>query len=361
MAVAAGDLASRASLLSVYGMFRGMSDGEVMQFVELERQAIALAEEAGNRDLYLIVAPTVTYALYLIGEYREGVMILDRALEKAGGDPSVGAGVVLGCPMAFCLIFKGGYLAHLGQLETGSQLIAEGRELAASVGDMETVGFSHMWEVWFEFFAGDAVRALEHGEQALAIANRIGDARSQSVSSWLLGWARLMNDDFAGAIEAVEHSLAIARERRVAVDSDAMSLALLAQAHAGAGEGERARQLVARALVVAEAQGHRLNEAFASLARAKVLLRSRSTAAFADVEAALARVSHYAESSGARAFLPLIHLERADLARCRGDETARTRELGEARRLFEALGANGHLRRLEAALERDEPGGVVQA
>ena len=37
--------------------------------------------------------------------------MLDRAIELADGDPTVGAGIAVGCPYAFCHAFKGGVLA----------------------------------------------------------------------------------------------------------------------------------------------------------------------------------------------------------------------------------------------------------
>ena len=97
---------SRAILLSGYGAVRGLSDGDVRESARLARQAIALAEESGDPALYVAIA-TAAYALFCIGEYREAVAMLDRAIELADGDPTVGAGITVGCPYAFCLAFKG--------------------------------------------------------------------------------------------------------------------------------------------------------------------------------------------------------------------------------------------------------------
>jgi hypothetical protein len=48
------------------------------------------------------------------------------------------------------------------------------------------------------------------------------------------------------------------------------------------------------------------------------------------------------ERTEARAYVPLIHVERAELARLLGDEAAYQRELREAHRLFVEMGATGH-------------------
>jgi hypothetical protein len=46
-----------------------------------------------------------------------------------------------------------------------------------------------------------------------------------------------------------------------------------------------------------------------------------------------------AQATGARAFVPFIHVERAALAHLLGDEAVRERELHEAHRLFTEMGA----------------------
>src|SRR5439155_21724623 len=78
MASKAGDIRSRATLLGVYGVARGTGDGDVREYAALARQATALAEESGDAALQMATA-SGAYALFAIGEYREGVAMLDRA------------------------------------------------------------------------------------------------------------------------------------------------------------------------------------------------------------------------------------------------------------------------------------------
>ena len=47
---------------------------------------------------------------------------------------------------------------------------------------------------------------------------------------------------------------------------------------------------------------------------------------------------------------PFVHVELADLACARGAEAARTHELSETRRLFEAIGAPKRAAQLAAAV-----------
>src|SRR5207248_10872134 len=134
---------------------------------ELARQAIALAEESGDPALYVTMATNVPYALFSIGEYRDGVAICDRALELAAGDVTVGAGMTVGCPVAWCHAMKGLLLGALGELEEARKLTEQGSKLAREQGDIEGVGYIHMWSAWLGYFRGEPEAALGHAEQSL--------------------------------------------------------------------------------------------------------------------------------------------------------------------------------------------------
>jgi tetratricopeptide (TPR) repeat protein len=293
---------------------------------------------------------TGAYAPYCIGEYRECVAICDRAIELADGDPTVGAGTVVGCPYAWCHGFKGFVLVILGELEEARKLIEQGRKIAREQGDIEVIGWSHMWSAWLAYVQGEPEAALGHGQQALEIAERIGDSFSRAWAWFQLGLAERMQGQWERSIEAIERSIAIAREGRTSREGDAWRLALLGESHLGLGDAERARTLVAEGLEIGPARGHSAYEILANLALARVLLAQGGAAARAETEAALARALELARDTEAKSFEPLIHVERAELARQSGEEEDRQRELREARRLFTEIGASGQAERLAGEL-----------
>ncbi|TMQ57591.1 MAG: tetratricopeptide repeat protein, partial [Candidatus Eisenbacteria bacterium] len=284
MASKAGDIGSRAILLSAYGIVRGLNEGDVREYARLARQAFALAEESGDPAICVGAAPTA-YGLFCTGEYREGVSIYDRAIELADGDVTVGAGILFACPYALCHALKG---IHLLELEEARRLLEQGRKIAREQGDIEQVGWSHMWSSWLAYFQGEPEAALAHAQQALEIAERIGGSFLRAMAWFHIGLAERMRGEWQRAIEALERSLAIARERRHA-EHDAWRLALLGESYLGLGDLERARALVAEGVEIAQTRGHRSGETHASLALARVLLGSAGPAARAEIEAALAR------------------------------------------------------------------------
>jgi hypothetical protein len=58
--------------------------------------------------------------------------------------------------------------------------------------------------------------------------------------------------------------------------------------------------------------------------------------------------------SGATSYAPFLHIERAELARLSGDGASRERELGEAHRLFTAMGATVRAEEIVDLLRRSD-------
>ncbi len=98
MASKSGDVHSRAVLLAMYGVIRGVTEGDVASMEELSSRSIALAQESGDPALYMAVAGG-SYSKFLVGDPRGAIEILDRGIELAGGDATIGAGIVSRFPV----------------------------------------------------------------------------------------------------------------------------------------------------------------------------------------------------------------------------------------------------------------------
>lgn len=133
------------------------------------------------------------------------------------------------------------------------------------------------------------------------------------------------------------------------LDHEAFFLAILAEASLGAGDLERARRSAIDAIETAERRGTSLHELFARLALARILLAAGDAAEGEAIASHLEQAQALVERTGARTFRPFIGIELGRLARLRGDEQGRERELREAHRLFTEIGAP--IRAAEAAKE----------
>jgi class 3 adenylate cyclase/tetratricopeptide (TPR) repeat protein len=350
IAAKAEDIRSRALLLGTYALTKAVSQGRLGEAAQLARQAVALAEESGDPALEVALATGACHCLALVGRLRESIAMADRAIALAGGDPSVGAGPLVGCPLAFSHAYRGLDLANLGELEEAGREIARGREIAGELGDAEVVGFTHLFACRHACLLGEAESTLGHARRAVEIAERIGDSFARSRAWMYLGMAQVMRERWQPALEALERSREICREQRTAVEVEPSRLALLAEAHLGLGEAERAREAAGEGVAIARAQENPQSGLIASLAQARVLLGTDGADARTEIEAALAHALELIRRTDMRAYEPHVHVTLAELARQSDDGRAWREELSEAQRLFTEIGASGYAERVAGEL-----------
>jgi tetratricopeptide (TPR) repeat protein len=192
---------------------------------------------------------------------------------------------------------------------------------------------------------GSPSGALAHARQSVEIAERGGVPTRLALAYQVLGRAHLGNEQLEEARAVLEHALAIVPGFR---SLNSWVLPLLAEACAGLGDFARAREAAAEGVALAEREGVRLGSIPLSLAR--VLRSADGLAAEREIEAALDRALELIGETGARALVPQVHEERAELARLCGDGTTRERELREAHRLYTEMAATGHVERLAKEL-----------
>jgi len=348
LAARTGDVRSGAFLVAMWGAITGLGDGNTREHVELATRALALAEEA-DAELVLATA-SMSYAYWLSGEHARNMVVIDRAIELANGDPSLGAGMPLGCPLAWCIGWKGNLTVELGDLDEGRHLIEQGRKLASDQDDIEVVGWTHMWAADWAFAAGETESALAHARQGVEIAERMGGSFSRAHAVAWLGIAERMRGEWQHSIDSIERAMAIARDGRTAMESQPWRLAMLAESYLGLGDTLHARELVEEAAALADARGQKQAGPHIQLALARVLLGTEGPIRTDEVQAALDRTLELARARKAKRFEPFVHAERAELARRTGDESGHERELREAHRLFVEIGSTGHAERLALEL-----------
>jgi tetratricopeptide (TPR) repeat protein len=245
-------------------------------------------------------------------------------------------------------------LTLLGHLADGAQLLERAIALAQVRREPELLISAHANSVVWCGFAGDAARALQHARRAVELAEAATGKITGLASAVALGGAHLLNEQWPDAAATLEQALAEMRARQAALHIEAYVLAHLARAVAALGNFGRARALAGEAVSTAQRQGTYL-EVYALLARAHVRRLSDGARAAAAIEADLQQATAVVERTDARAFAPLIHIERAELARLLSDEVTWERELREAYRLFTEMGATGHAERISRQLSAVSP------
>jgi hypothetical protein len=110
---------------------------------------------------------------------------------------------------------------------------------------------------------------------------------------------------------------------------------------AGMGDHERSLDLARKGVEQALANELDLPRVNQGVFCARVLRIAGGLRHQDEIEARIAETIELIQSTGLTSFLPLVLLERAGLARLRGDADGVRRDLSEARRLFADMGVTG--------------------
>ncbi|HUE38416.1 MAG TPA: tetratricopeptide repeat protein, partial [Candidatus Binatia bacterium] len=197
---------------------------------------------------------------------------------------------------------------------------------------------------------GDPEIARPHAPEALRIAERIGSALSRSFAYRGLAALHFMDGNWSEAAATFEKTLEIANTSRTVLWAQPYTMSDLAEAYLKLGRGRDALDMASRALAEAQRLRSKGCENHAQLTLARVLLGTEGVAAADTAAGLLDEAVAEMHRMGLVVYLPHVSLARAEVARLRGDEAGRIASLREAERLFDAIGAAGHLRALREEL-----------
>jgi tetratricopeptide (TPR) repeat protein len=202
-------------------------------------------------------------------------------------------------------------------------------------------------EAEIALYAGERAN-LESVAEARELAEKLGGSYWRAIADSYLGLAHKTVGDLHAARSHLECALASLRARPHPHQPRAMGY--LAEVFLQLGNSERAGALAEEAVEVAQARGATGAEQSSLLSLSRVLLRSEGAEAWDTVATAIERGLALADQTGLVVLVPQFLVERAELARLRGDESERLHHLRDAHRLFVEMGATGHAERLAREL-----------
>jgi tetratricopeptide (TPR) repeat protein len=278
--------------------------------------------------------PTLVYPY--TGPLAEGLDIAERSLALSAGSPDRGSEHLGYSPMMRTLLYRAEMLSLVGRLDEARQDADRARSIARERSVTEFLVWTFAILPRLAQLTGSSEDLREEARAALAVAEESGNSSARVVALLGLGTAELVTGRWQEASLALERGLAEAAEGRAHFD-EARLLTRIAMACCGAGAVTEAVHAAERAVSVARVQGARVLECGALLTQAQA---SRSAEGRrADADGALQRALALAEVTGATTYVPFI---REEHGRLHDDQAA----LRDAARLYAAVGASGHARRL---------------
>jgi class 3 adenylate cyclase/tetratricopeptide (TPR) repeat protein len=305
-----GDLHSLALLRMLLSARPGLVQ-PTSEWIAGVEEAKRLADEAEDRHLAVAIRSAGAYAFLCAGDFDRLDGTADEVLELSGDDPTIGAGIIIGCPTAWALTAKAIAAREGGEFDECERLLDEGLRVAEEQGDPETASWNRGTRALLLAMRGEADAGVAVGRRNCELTERLGDVFSRSLALGNLGAAQLAAEDYAGALESLEEGERVYREAMsTGGELEAWRAAVRAEALTGVGRADEAIEIATWAVKVA-----RERELLWSLPLALLALgRARAAAGAPGAREAFDEATAIAEKTGARTMLDSIEVEREALA-----------------------------------------------
>jgi predicted ATPase/class 3 adenylate cyclase len=281
------DQKALAEILTAYSASQ-TSSGDADAALEHAKEALHLARETGDPEFEASLRATIMFAYYGAGRLREAVQYAAESYARAeqgeflNGDEITSANNV-------SRGFRGMMLTFMGRLDEAERDITRAIQVAAEQG--KSFSWMHANLVDLSFFSGRTAIALPHARSAIESAENYGSPFFSANAYRALGRAHLEHGNWDEAKDALEHSLALVRDTRSALQLEGVILAALAEAYLARGDRARARDSAEEAARASRRTHARLYECGALLSLSRVLIQTEGTEAREAIVSALARFS----------------------------------------------------------------------
>ncbi len=310
VATRTGDLRALAMLRIATAARPGIAH-ETGAWIAAADDANRLADESGDDHLRVAIRAAGSYARLSAGDFDGFERVLDEVLDLAGDDRAMGAGIVLGCPVAWALTGKAMVRSERGERERAAELLESALRVAAEVGDPETASWIRGTQAMLRSARGDPDGAVAMSRRNCELTERLGDVFSRSLALANLCAAELAAGDFAAALESIEEAERLYREAMEdGGEMESWRATLRAEALLGAGRHREAAELAAWAASAAAERGMLWPLPLALHA----LGRARAAAGEDGAREALDEAAAVAERTGALVNLEAIEASRQELA-----------------------------------------------
>ncbi len=250
-----GDLRSLA-LLETLGSARPGIEHQADAWTTSASEAIRLADESGDDFLRVALRVAGSYSFLCAGESEKVERLLDEAKEIAGEDPTVGAGLVIGCPYAWSMMARGVIRRNAGDFDRAEELFKSALRIAAEHGDPETESWTRGNLAMLLVNRGDLNAAVALAQRNYEITEQLGDVFSRSWALFNLSFARMATGDAEGALDAIELSEKVYRDAmKSGGEAESWRAGARAEALLGAGHGAEALAEAERSVSIARDRG----------------------------------------------------------------------------------------------------------
>ena len=347
LATLAGNPAQHAFLVYRYAVLRGFSEGVMEDWVELSRDALRLAREAGDSGVEFYIQMGLALALYSTGGLREALKVCDEGLARGIQDPHFASHLTGRSPYLHILLRRAEALRLMGRLREAGDVLERVIALSREHGYLDSLAMGLSERVLQATAIGAPGTALSDADEMFRLAEQSGTPIFTAMAYAAVGTAHIVAGDPDSVAELLEEQPALELTPTRGLRLTGMRSRLLL----ATGKLQEAHALLAQETAFLNERGARAEECLSQVALAEALRRSEGTGATERIRRALSRARELVEETEARLYTPQILEEEARLAELEGDEAEFKSKLREAHRLFSDMGATGHAERIARELD----------
>jgi tetratricopeptide (TPR) repeat protein len=347
LAALADDPAQHAFVIYRYGIFRGVVEGAIEEWIDLSIEALRLAEQAGDAAVEFYIKMGLGLGSLFAGRLQDAKAISSEALTHVD-DPHFASHLTGRSPYAWLLTERASALQLMGQLRASEVDLERAITLSRSHGYLDSLAWGLLQRIHRATFLGEKGTASIDTEELLRLAEQTGAGTIGAYAHAAVSMAHSLSGNQTEAAEFLDAQGSILPEGFLLRGTEV--LARVAQLFLTADRPEEARAGAERAISTCREMGARASECPAQITLAEALRRSQGKAAAGAIRDALARARELVEETEARVYQPRILEEEARLAQLEGDEAGFDSSLREAHRLYTEMGATGHAERLAREL-----------
>ncbi len=333
LAQAVGDRRSESLLNAVYSnLLAARSDFAGM--VAHAGAAVTLADEVGDAETAIFARYFYGRALVWQGKWDEGIDVYNQSMRLGGGHAAAAIEVLRYRPYVECVAIRANALAVVGRSREALEFVESFptlRRIGGMEADLSSAATDRMWPT---LLSGNAIKGQGYADEALQIAERYGGERGVVYALLACGATRALAGEWAQGNAFLERAQQRIINSGAGAEWGVPIDAFQALCLAGLGQQEESLALVRRS-----ANGPESGLiAVVSFVRARAL---RMNGALAGLETELAQSMTEATRVNGQGLIPLLLLERAGLAKLRGDTDGMARDLAEAQRRFRESEVSG--------------------
>ncbi|HEX5592245.1 MAG TPA: adenylate/guanylate cyclase domain-containing protein [Solirubrobacterales bacterium] len=199
------DLHSLA-LLRVAVSVRPGLEHDADEWLEAVRETVELADRTDDPHLQVAIRSAGAYAYLMVGKFDDFERTLDEVMALVGEDGSIGAGLILGSPIAWSLMGKGMVRREKLEFEEAEALFERALRVALEEDDPETASWIRSNQAGLMAMRGDAEAGLGAARRNVELTDKLGDVFSRTLALTNLAWIELNAGEIEAALEAVEQA-----------------------------------------------------------------------------------------------------------------------------------------------------------